>query len=312
MTDGSSWRSSTRPRLTLPSWPPWRASTGISPLNARRYRRRFSVRASWIISTTSWASWARASPDDLRARLLTTTSDAARRVGWNSYQLGNRYQAQADLKLAASLAQEAYSGERLAAALVYEADIARDTQPDPRNALRLAEAAVLAAAPNAGPQLTMAVRATRAEMHAAAGDMFESMVDLHAAEEIHVTRGPWRKGLIGPITLPELAAVRGSAELCLADVAPSQAQRAVATLEGAFTEMAPSRVSWRATVQADLGAAYAKIGEPEQAAATLLAALSLTQRDGARHNVGRIAGIRRRLLKVDVPAVRELDQRLRI
>jgi tetratricopeptide (TPR) repeat protein len=237
-------------------------------------------------------------------------SDAARRVAWNSYQLGYRYQAGSDLKLAASLAQEAYSGERLAAALVYQADIERDHRPDPRSALRLAEAAVLAAGPAAGPQLTMAVRATRGEMYAAAGEMFESMVDLHAAEEIHVTKGPWTEGLIGPITLPELAAIRGSSELRLADVAPSQAQRAVTTLERAFTEMAPSRVSWRATVQADLGAAFATIGEPEQAATTLLAALSLTQRDGARHNVGRIAGIRRRLLNVDIPAVHELDERL--
>jgi hypothetical protein len=106
-------------------------------------------------------------PDDLQARLLAITSDAARRAAWNSYQLGHRYQARADLKFAASLAKEAHSGERLAAALVYEADIARDTQPEPAGALRLADAAVLVAGPNAGPHLTMALRATRGEMHAA-------------------------------------------------------------------------------------------------------------------------------------------------
>jgi tetratricopeptide (TPR) repeat protein len=250
-------------------------------------------------------------PSDLQARLLVTISDAARRVGWNSYQLGYRQQAGADLQLAGSLAQEAHNGERLAAALVYLADIERDTQPDPRSALRLADAAVLAAGPHADPQITMAVRATRAEMHAAGGDMFESMVDLHAAEEINAQGGPWTKGLIGPVTGAELAAVRGSCELRLGQLAVAQARSAVHTLEGAFGEMT-SRVSWRATVQADLGAAYARIGEPEQAVKVLLAALELATRDGAQHNVARVRRHRERLLDgVDMPAVRELDERLR-
>jgi tetratricopeptide (TPR) repeat protein len=251
-------------------------------------------------------------PSDLQTRLLAITSDAARRVAWNSYQMGYRQQAGSDLQLAGSLAQEAHNGERLAAALVYKADIARDTQPDPASALRLAEAAVMAAGPNAGPQITMAVRATRAEMHAAAGDMFACLMDLHAAQEIHGARGPWTAGLIGPITRPELAAIQGSCELRLGHLAPALARQAVGTLEGAFREMAPSRVSWRATVQADLGAAYAQTGNADQAAHTLLAALSLTQRDGAKHNVDRITGIRRRLLNVDLPAVRKLDDRLRV
>src|ERR1700730_2889833 len=59
-------------------------------------------------------------PSDLQARLLVITSDAARRVAWNSYQLGHRQKARADLEFAASLAREAHSGARLAAALVYE------------------------------------------------------------------------------------------------------------------------------------------------------------------------------------------------
>jgi tetratricopeptide (TPR) repeat protein len=252
-------------------------------------------------------------PSDLQARLLAMTSDATRRVGWNSYQLGHREQAQADLQLAADLAQEAHSGERLAAALVYQADIARDTDPNPDVALRLAEAAVMVAGPNAGPQLTMAVRVTRAEMYAAAGELFASMVDLHAAEEIMATSGPWKggSGLVPPHTPTELAAIRGSAELRLGSTVPTQARKAVDTLAGAFGEMA-SRVAWRAQVQADLGAAYAKIGEPEQAVATLMAALHLARQDGAQHHVDRVRGIRQRLLKVDVPAVRDLDQRLRI
>jgi hypothetical protein len=250
-------------------------------------------------------------PDDLQARLLAITSDAARRVAWNSYQLGYRQQAGAGLQFAGSLAREAYTGERLAAALVYEADIARDIQPDPATVLRLADAAVLVAGPNAGPQITMAVRATRAEMHAAAGELFACLIDLHAAQEIYDARGPWTEGLIGPIAKPELAAIRGSCELRLGQLAPALARQAVATLEDAFHEMAPSRVSWRATVQADLGAAYAQTGCADQAAHTLIAALSLTQRDGAQHNVDRIADIRRRLLNVDIPAVRELDDRLR-
>jgi tetratricopeptide (TPR) repeat protein len=251
-------------------------------------------------------------PDDLQARLLVIASDAARRVGWNSYQLGYREQARADLQLASDLAQEAYSGERWAAALVYQADIARDTDPDPDVALRLAEAAVMAAGPHAVPQLQMAVRVTRAEMYAAAGELFASMVDLHAAQEIMATSGPWKpgSGLVPPHSQTELAAIRGSCELRLGSIAPTQARRAVTTLEAAFGEMAPARVIWRGMVQANLGAAYTQIGEPEQAAATLVAALDLARLDGARHNVDRVRGIRQRLLKVDVPAVRDLDQRL--
>jgi hypothetical protein len=249
--------------------------------------------------------------DDLRARLLAITSDAARRVAWNSYQLGYWQQARVDLRLAQCLAKEAHDGERLAAALIYAADIERDTQPNPVGALRLADAAVVVAGPHAGPQITMAARATRAEMHAAAGDLFASMVDLTRAEEIHAAKGPWHVGLVGPITKTELAAIRGSCELRLGSVAPSQALAAVRTLERAFAEMAPSRVSWRATVRADLGGAYASTGEVDQAAHTLLAALDLTRRDGAAHNVRRVAGIHRRLLKVDCPAVRELDDQLR-
>jgi tetratricopeptide (TPR) repeat protein len=251
-------------------------------------------------------------PSDVQARLLVIVSDAARRMAWNSYQLGYRQQARDDLQLAHSLARESYSGERLAAALVYQADVERDTRPDnPASALRLAETAVLAAGPTAGPQITMAVRATRGEMYAAAGDLFASMVDLHAAEEVMVTKGPWEpgQGLVPPHSQAELAAIKGSAELRLGSTVPAQAHRAVDTLAGAFREMT-SRVSWRATVQANLGAAYAQCGEAEQAATTLMAALSLAQRDGAKHNVDRVRGIRQRLLKVDIPAVRELDERL--
>jgi hypothetical protein len=114
-------------------------------------------------------------PDHLQARLLTITSDAARRVAWNSYQMGCRQQAHADLQLAESLAHEGHSGERLAATLIYQADIERDTNPDPAVALRLADAAVLAAGPLVGDQLMMAARITRGEMYAAAGDLFASM-----------------------------------------------------------------------------------------------------------------------------------------
>jgi tetratricopeptide (TPR) repeat protein len=253
-------------------------------------------------------------PDDVQARLLVIASDAARRVGWNSYQLGYREQARADLQLASDLAQEAYNGPRWAAALVYLADVARDTDPNPDVALRLAEAAVMAAGPHAGPQLQMAVRVTRAEMYAAAGELFASMVDLHAAQEVMATSGPWKpgSGLVPPHSETELAAIRGSCELRLGSIAPTQARRAVTTLGAAFREMAPARVIWRGMVQANLGAAYAQVGEPEQAAAALMAALDLARQDGARHNVDRVRGIRQRLLKVDVPAVRDLDQRLRI
>jgi hypothetical protein len=157
----------------------------------------------------------------------------------------------------------------------------------------------------------MAARITRGEMYAAAGDLFASMTDLFAAEEIMATKGPWEpgQGLVPPNSQPELDAIRGSAELRLGSTVPAQAQRAVTTLEGAFRQMT-SRVSWRATVQANLGAAIATIGEPEQAAATLMAALDLARQDGARHNVDRVRGIRQRLLNVDLPAVRELDERL--
>jgi hypothetical protein len=251
-------------------------------------------------------------PDQLQTRLLTITSDAARRVAWNSYQMGCRQQARVDLQLAQSLAHEGHSGERLAAALIYQADIERDTNPDPAVALRLADAAILAAGPLAGDQLVMAARITRGEMYAAAGDLFASMTDLFAAEEIMATRGPWepRQGLVPPNSQPELAAIRGSSELRLGSTVPAQARRAVTTLEGAFREMT-SRVSWRATVQANLGAAFATIGEPEQAAAALMAALDLAHQDGARHNVHRVRGIRHRLLNVDLPAVSELDEQLR-
>jgi hypothetical protein len=138
------------------------------------------------------------------------------------------------------------------------------------------------------------------------------MVDLFAAEEIIVSRGPWQpgQGLVPPNTEPEFAAIKGSAELRLGTIEPSQARAAVDTLAPAFREMAPHRVSWRATVQADLGGAYAQVGEPEQAVATLLEAMDLATRDGARHNVQRVRGARQRHLNVDAPAVRQLDERL--
>jgi tetratricopeptide (TPR) repeat protein len=253
-------------------------------------------------------------PDDLQSRLLVITSDAACRVAWNSYQLGLWHEARDDVRFAQHLAKEARDGERLAAALIYEADFERDLRPDdPGRALRLAEAAVIAAGPHADPQTTMVARLTRGEMHAAAGDLFASTVDLYAAQEIMVASGPWGQGqgLCPPNSEAEFAAIRGSCELRLGTVEPSQARAAVDTLAAAFAELAPHRVSWRATVQANLGAAFAEIGEPEQAARTLIDALNLARRDGAQHNVRRVAGIRQNLLNGDVPAVRELDDRLR-
>jgi tetratricopeptide (TPR) repeat protein len=255
--------------------------------------------------------------DNMRRQLLTIAGEAMVLAARNAYVLGNRHQSEGCISLAYDLAKEAGNRVLRAAALsqsaafLYSAAGFGGQGGDPVRALELRNEAVVVAGPKTDSQLLMAMLAGRAEEYAVLGDMFNCMLDLNRADELLGRDGPWSDALVPPASRVELDAIRGNCFRLLGREVPSQAKDAAILLRQVHAEMAPSRVSWRATVQADLGAAYAEQGEVEEACKTLLTALRVTDHHGARHNVTRIAGIRQDLLNVDSSAVQELDDQLR-
>lgn len=255
-------------------------------------------------------------PPGLRTRLLSTTSETAMVAAHNAFLLGMPGLAQRRLELGLALAREAGDPALQGAFLAREAEFTHSSRyglaRDDRRALQLLDQAASLAGPRAEPVLLAGILASRGEQHAAVGDVEGCLRDLERAHELLQLRGPSPPGVLPISNLTELAAVRGSAEIRLAGVAPAQARAAAGTLARVAAEMPAEHGPWRATVLADRGAANALQGEAEEAARTLAEALELTERVGARHNVPRIARYHRRHLGgVDLPAVRELGDRLR-
>jgi tetratricopeptide (TPR) repeat protein len=255
-------------------------------------------------------------PEGLRTRLLSTTAETAMLAAHNAFLLGMPGLAQRRLELGLALSREAGDPALQGAFLSREAEFTHSSRyglaGDDRRALQLLDQAAGLAGPRAEPVLLAGILASRGEQHAAVGDVEGCLRDLERAQELLQARGPSRPGVLPISNLTELAAVRGSAEVRLAAVAPAQARAAAATLARVAAEMPAEHGPWRATVLADRGAAHALQGEAEEAASTLAEALELTESVGARHNVPRIARYHRRHLGgVDLPAVRELGDRLR-
>jgi hypothetical protein len=257
-------------------------------------------------------------PDALQRRLERVACEAEVLAAHHAFRLADRQAVRWHLELADALAVEAEDRLLLAsvltwtASMVHSAAISGGADGDPIGALRLMDEAVQVAGPRASPQAVTALRAIRAEQHAVLGDTFNCLIDLAAAEDTMAAWGPWEGGIHPPATPTELAAMKGNCLLLLGRFAPEQAREAAEVLEGVHAELAPARRSWRATVLADAGAAYAEQGEIEQAARVVLSALEQAEQAGARHNVRRIAGIRAvHLHGTDGPALRELDDRLR-
>lgn len=186
------------------------------------------------------------------------------------------------------------------------------TRADDRKALEYVEAAVRILPPNADPQIRTHIRAGRAEFSAAIGDLAGCVMDLDAARELILRSGPFRSGsgLHAPHDLVELDAMAASCGALLGHA--RMAQDGVEAARRALDAMPANWASWRATVMADEGAAYARLGEADAAAARLHEALRLADRVGSRHNRARVANHRRRYLAgVDTAGVRMLDEALR-
>jgi tetratricopeptide (TPR) repeat protein len=254
--------------------------------------------------------------DDLRRRLLSVTGETALLAGRNAFRQGLPRLAADRFSMAVGLANEAGDRELRAAVLASVSGFSMSglygLQGNGPVAVDLMDEALQIVGPRANPQLKVVLWAGRAERYAVLGNLMGCMLDLHRAGNLLLMEGPFEHGLLQPHDMAGLDAIHGSCAVRLAAVAPTEARSAVDLLARSYRDLPSSHTSWRATVLADQGAAYALQGEAEQAAATLMEALELTHRAGARHNVPRIATIlHTRLADVEVSAVRELDERLR-
>jgi hypothetical protein len=182
---------------------------------------------------------------------------------------------------------------------------------DDRKALAYVQAAARILPRNADPQIRTHVRAGRAEFHAAVGDLGSCVMDLDAARELILRYGPFRSGsgLHAPHDLMELDAMAASCGALLGH--PRIAQDGIDAAGRALEAMPAEWASWRATIMADEGAGYARLGEADAAAARLLEALHLADRAGSKHNRARVGNHRRRYLAgVSTAGVRMLDEAL--
>jgi hypothetical protein len=182
---------------------------------------------------------------------------------------------------------------------------------DDHKALEYVEAAAGILSPRADPQIRTHIRAGRAEFSAAVGEMAGCVMDLDAARQLILRYGPFESGsgLHAPHDLMELDAMAASCGALLGS--PTMAREGIEGAKRALDAMAASWTSWRATITADEGAAYALMGEADVAAEKLIQAVELADQAGSRHNRARVANHRRSYLAgVETAAVHALEERL--
>ena len=149
--------------------------------------------------------------------------------------------------------------------------------------------------------------ATRAEERAVLGLDTQALQDMDRARRAFAMAGPPEMGYYDHWNEARLLGWYASVLLYL-----GQPTEAVKILEQAVPATPAELVSDKADVLGDLGAAYAEIGEPEQAVSCLKDSLWTAREAGLHDGVARVHHVRNRQLKPysDVLAVRELDEQL--
>jgi len=258
-----------------------------------------------------------ASSDSLKRQLLSIRGLGTVLAAQKLFQLGRPRDQIRHLDLAFDLSKEAGDLELRSIVLALRGrEVWSSLEQDPaaaddRKALAYVEAAARILPRNADPQIRTHVRAGRAEFHAAVGDLGSCVVDLEAARELILRHGPFRSGsgLHAPHDLMELDAMAASCGALLGH--PRMAQDGIDAAGRALEAMPAEWASWRATIMADEGAGYSRLGEADVAALRLLEALHLADRAGSKHNRARVANHRRRYLAgVSTASVRMLDEAL--
>jgi tetratricopeptide (TPR) repeat protein len=250
-------------------------------------------------------------PNAQRRGLLSVTARTAGLSGYLSFRCENRGDARATYSLAETLAREAGDGPALAFTLTARSVMSSGVPGggvggDSSLTLPLLDEAERQAGSSA-PFVRAWVHMRRADEQALAGNAATSDRDLQEAERWLATGRSAGESFYG--SCAGLVGYRASQAVLL-----GRAGEAVEAVEGALAADPASAAcdQERSILVMLLGAAYAQIGEVEQACQLFSQALTAAVEVGLRLRVQRVAGLRQRHLgSIRAAAVRHLDDHLR-
>ncbi len=243
-----------------------------------------------------------------RQRLATIAGDIAALMGWQSLDTGRTASAWKYFRLAADAAREA-ENSALQAFAIAEAAYIPLLGGNHRAALPLLREARDLAVPAGSPVFRAWLCGAEAEAHAVAGDADACLRALNSAEAALDEAQPdgtpcW----VAHFDRSHLARWRGQ---CLVQLAQPAAAQPV--LQEAVRSVDPSFVRARASTLVDLATSFLQQGEIEEGCRVATQALTLARNTRSARCEQRIVVLRSQVqLEADTPAVRHLDEQLRL
>jgi transcriptional regulator with XRE-family HTH domain len=251
------------------------------------------------------------SPPAFRHGLKGLCAETAILAGQLSWRAGDDAAAQTYYATGEALAVEAGEAPLRAFMLglrsvLYSGVWQEDGSASPKTALALLNEAISIAGRGSSRYLRTFLYCVRGEEAAAAGKAAHAERDMNQAERAcsEGTTEP-ESGFLAHWDTSRLLSYRAHCALLLAD------PDAVSLIEHALAATAPSLTGARSATLADLAAAYSDRGQIEKSCELLIESLTLAAEGGSEAHLKRIAKVRRSY-PADVPAVRELDDRLRV
>jgi hypothetical protein len=252
-------------------------------------------------------------PSRSRRELESAAATSATFAGLISIVVDQDEDAGIYLQLAERFAESAGDSEVLSLALMFSSHLSSALKPDARTsdpvqALALIDAATRLVSAETSPLARAWVLVRGAEEYAWNHDEAGAFRMLDEAQRLSSVGGVTSDGLAGRWNSDTHISFRGEvAALC------GRHDVAIPLLEMAVSRMGPERVASRPRALVDLAAAHAQQGEVDHACGLLSDAFELARRAGLGERMGRVVGVRQRLLArhAGEPAVRRLDEQVR-
>jgi hypothetical protein len=245
-----------------------------------------------------------------RRRLASLTAETAAVAGWLAWQSGNDEAAEAYYTFAHSLTSESRDHDGRAFVLVLRSFVRsglfRPGAADDRAVLAMLHEAVELTARSTSPFVRVFALARRAEELARTGDVTAVERDLDRADTVLAAARAPDDGFFSYFDEDRLLGCRGTC------AAAQRRPREAASLLSAMLAATPAELAAeRSILLADLGGAYAMLGEVDHACDLLVRSLELGG-DGYANRVGRVLAIRAAHLTrwSSSPGVVRLDESL--
>jgi tetratricopeptide (TPR) repeat protein len=252
-------------------------------------------------------------PGDLAPRVYALAGETALLAGFLAFKLNRRTAADIYWSHAGRFA-EAAGHKRLQAGLLALQSWRWDDE-DPLRSMAQLDRATALLGPHPDPAVAALVAGWRGSTWRNTGVEVNNetsrtaLIDLENAER-HLSR--LDRGDTDLYVIEDLRGeVTHSRALCLAWL--NRFDEAVGVFEGMLRSIRDPSPSWRSCIMADLGVAYAGLGQPEQASEMLGAALRLSAEAGSPYRVQMVrVAYQRHLAGYDSPAVRSFAEQLQL